>query len=134
MEWTEEERNLSSYELFRRLRRQVYWAENDIARDLKIASERFEKERVEEWQRKELVLYNWLEAEGSHGMRLVRDERMVDKLQDDLPNPMLPLKGPVPWYRNIFPEDNQQTGKDKIGRWVERVGDHENAPEGAATG
>ncbi|KAL8900732.1 MAG: hypothetical protein Q9207_005557 [Kuettlingeria erythrocarpa] len=134
VEWTEEERNLSSYELFRKLRRQVYWAENDIARDLKIASERFEKERVEEWQQKELVLYNWLEAEGSHGMRLVRDERMVDKLQDDLPNPMLPLKGPVPWYRRIFPDDNQQDGKDKIGRWVERVGDHEKGPDRVAAG
>lgn len=124
LDWTDAELKLTPYELFRKLRREVYWAEHDVAGELKAESERLEMKKVEEWQRKELVFYNWWEAELALAVRRGADLSVIEKIQEDLPHPMLPLTGPTPWYRHVFSDEDQQTTKDEVGKWVEGVGDH----------
>lgn len=128
LDWTDAELKLPPYDLFRHLRRQVHWAENDIAEDLKAECERLEKEKVEEWQRKELVFYNWWEAEISLAARQGADWSLIEKIKDDLPHPPLPITGPTPWYRQLPAEDEEEEGQqatmrdDGVGQWAEGVG------------
>lgn len=128
LDWTDAERKLTPYELFRKLRREVYWAENDVARDLQAEAERLERKKIEEWQRKELVFYNLWEAEISLALRQGTDQSLVEKVKEDLPHPPLLITGPMPWYREVL-NDEQQATKDQVGKWVEGVGGHGKEPE-----
>lgn len=128
-DWTEEELKMTSYELFRKLRREVHWTENDIRAELKAESERLENQKIEEWQRKELVFYNWLEALAAMAVRHGADQNFIEKIQEDLPYPPLPIVGPTPWFRQNPPADGQQNATDEVGKWVEGVGDHGKEPQ-----
>ncbi|KAL9018276.1 MAG: hypothetical protein Q9185_004379 [Variospora sp. 1 TL-2023] len=128
LDWTDAERKLTPYELFRKLRREVYWAENDVARDLQAEAERLEGKKVEEWQRKELVFYNWWEAEICLALRQGTDPSLIEKVKEDLPHPPLLITGPTPWYREVLNNELQAT-KDEVGKWVEGVGGHGKEPE-----
>lgn len=128
LDWTDAERKLTPYELFRKLRREVYWAENDVARDLQAEAERLEGKKVEEWQRKELVFYNWWEAEICLALRQGTDPSLIEKVKEDLPHPPLLITGPTPWYREVL-DNEQQATKDEVGKWVEGVGDQGKEPE-----
>ena len=94
--FTDEELSMPSDCLYQLLRRQVHWAHEE-QEELKSEVEHLEKKRKEEWQAKELVLANVMEAE------LAKASLKFDNLgafQEDLPNPWLPLEGEmVPWYR-----------------------------------
>lgn len=100
IQFTEEELAMSPSELFRLLRRQVYWSEEEN-QELRDEVEALEARRKEEWQAKELVLANVMEAELAKAMELDTNGNYetVMKLKDDLPHPMLPMSGATPWYR-----------------------------------
>lgn len=90
-------------QLFALLRRRVHWAEDDGA-ELRDELEALEAKRKEEWQAKELVLANVMEAELAYAVdRGVNMDNFIN-LQDDLPHPMLPMEGQPPWYRLPGPE------------------------------
>ncbi|KAL9604518.1 MAG: hypothetical protein Q9219_000483 [cf. Caloplaca sp. 3 TL-2023] len=109
LNWTDEELRLTPHELFRRLRREVHWAEHDVGADLKAECDRLEKQKAEEWQRKELVFANWMEAELATAMRNGQDPPTILKLQGEfLPHPPLPMRGQTPWFRkSIWDEDGK---------------------------
>ncbi|KAL9029585.1 MAG: hypothetical protein Q9196_002194 [Gyalolechia fulgens] len=104
LNWTEEELNMTAYELFRKLRREVYWAEHVVGAALQAENERLEEKKLDEWRRKELVFVNWVEAELAVALRNGEDPRVVRKLQEEfLPREPLPITGPTPWYRQFYP-------------------------------
>ena len=85
--------------LFALLRRRVHWAEDDGVK-LREELEALEAKRKEEWQAKELVLANVMEAELANAFRDGgADIESVLALKEDLPHPMLPIEGQTPWYR-----------------------------------
>lgn len=90
---------MRSDQLFALLRRRVRWAEDDGA-ELRDDLEALEAKRKEEWQAKELVLANVMEAELAKAVESGVDiEQHIMSLKDDLPHPMLPIEGQIPWYR-----------------------------------
>lgn len=98
-DFTEEELKLPIDELYKLLRMQLHWAEETHDELGKEVAE-LEGERKMEWQKKELVLDNVLEAElaVADGKG---DQELVDELAAALlPEKVLPMQGPfVPWYR-----------------------------------
>ena len=125
LNWTDAELRLTPYELFRKLRREVHWAEHEVGAQLKAESDRLEKKKMEEWQRKELAFVNWMEAELAMAMRMGEDPSVIEKLQlEFLPHPPLPIAGPTPWYREVVAaDDGEQITNDEVGKWVEGVED-----------
>ena len=99
VQFTEEELEMPSDRLFKLLRRQIHWSEEDGS-DLQDEIRSLEAKRKEEWIAKELVLANVMEAEiaTAHDKGGEHPET-VQKLAEDLPLPMLPIPGPLPWYR-----------------------------------
>jgi hypothetical protein len=102
--FTEHELSLPATELFRLLRRQEHWAVEE-AEELKAQIDDLEKQRFEEWMRKELVLENGFEADLFRMMRM-KQEMGVDVdglwpvLDEDLgPARKLEYKGGQPWWR-----------------------------------
>ena len=102
VQFTEEEIAMPPDQLFKLLRRQVHWAEEDGS-DLKDEVQILEAKRKEEWQAKELVLANVMEAELAKAVDNGVDLVHLNKLLEDLPQPILPLSGPQPWYRKENP-------------------------------
>lgn len=98
--FTEEELLLRPDELFRLLRRQVHWAEEE-GRELKAETEALEAKRKGEWLAKELVLANVMEAELATALDRGAPWEKLLKLDDDLPHPILPMAGATPWYRMV---------------------------------
>ncbi|KAI9814393.1 MAG: hypothetical protein M1827_003249 [Pycnora praestabilis] len=103
VQFTDEELALPPDQLFRLLRRQIHWAEEE-GEELKVEVNALEGRRKDEWQAKELVLANVMEAEMAHAMAHAMNKGEIPreedfKLEDDLPHPRLPLKGVQPWYR-----------------------------------
>ena len=98
VQFSSEELSMRSDQLFALLRRRVRWAEDDGA-ELREDLEALETRRKEEWQAKELVLANVMEAELANAVRCEVDIENVMSLKDDLPHPMLPMEGQTPWYR-----------------------------------
>ena len=98
--FTEEELAMPPDQLFRLLRRQVHWAQEDgkeLLEELKV----MEEKRREEWMAKELVLANMIEAElaTAHTRGAITEEN-VTRILDDLPPTPLPMTGTeAPWYR-----------------------------------
>ncbi|KAL8867394.1 MAG: hypothetical protein Q9174_005695 [Haloplaca sp. 1 TL-2023] len=138
--FTEEELAEHPSQLYRLLRRQVHWLEEE-GRELNAAADEFEKERETEWLRKELVFANWMEAELSLAAVRGANPEDIAKWREDLPYPMLPIQGPTPWYRrlpaNVHPIDNvpiaaaagEVDKSEEVGKWVEGVGKQEQGPE-----
>ncbi|MCJ1314564.1 hypothetical protein MMC25_008246 [Agyrium rufum] len=94
-----DELKLPPSQLFRLLRRQVHWAEDEGAR-LQDECEKLDAERKREWQRKELVLTNLEEGELAAAVDNRTDMNFVFKLKEAfLPPIMLPVTGNIPWYR-----------------------------------
>lgn len=98
VQFTEEELRMSPDQLFRLLRRQIHWVEEDGS-DLRNEVQSLEGKRKEEWLAKELVLANVMEAEIATGHENGEAPQSVQRLAEDLPLPMLPYSGPTPWYR-----------------------------------
>ena len=97
VDFSAEELALPLDHLYKLLRRQIGWAE-EVGVELKKEVEELEGKHKREWQAKELVLANLSEAE----LAVAADNEDPDRLQlltEDLPLPILPLKGPIPWYR-----------------------------------
>ena len=104
--FSEEELAMPPDQLFRLLRRQVHWAEEDN-QELRDEIEALEAKRKEEWQAKELVLANVMEAELANAVSRGENMEKILRLKDDLPHPMLPITGQVPWYRIVEPETRE---------------------------
>ena len=101
--FTEEELAMPADRLYRLLRRQARWAE-EVSVKLKTEVAELEGKQKEEWQAKELVLANLAEAELANAVDK-NDTDRLDLLSGELPQPMLPMKGPSPWYREIAPSE-----------------------------
>ncbi|KAL8804140.1 MAG: hypothetical protein Q9223_005901 [Gallowayella weberi] len=113
LNFTDAELATEPYQLFRLLRRQVHWAAQQ-GTELTAESDGVEKKRFEEFQRKELVLHNIIEAELCVAAVNHEDSSVIDHWKRNLPVPMLPIAGPAPWYRQDAPDD-----KEHIAKWVE---------------
>ena len=116
VEFSEEELALPLDHLYKLLRRQIGWAE-EVGVELKKDVEELEGKHKKEWQAKELVLTNLSEAE----LAVAADNEDPDRLQllsEDLPMPMLPMKGPTPWYREQPVADQEP----RVGSVEEAVG------------
>lgn len=102
--FAEDELLMRPDELFKLLRRQAHWAQQEGS-ELRKEIEGLEKKRKETWQAKELVLVNFMEAELSHAVELCgADKDEVSKMGEELlPYPMLPITGQTPWYRIEHP-------------------------------
>lgn len=98
VQFTEEELEMSPDRLFKLLRRQIHWSQEDGS-DLHDEIQSLEAKRKEEWIAKELVLANLMEAELATAHDKGEHPETVQKLAEDLPLPMLPIAGPLPWYR-----------------------------------
>jgi hypothetical protein len=96
VQFTEEELAMPPDQLWRLLRRQVYWAQEDGA-ELKEELEQLEAKKRKEWMEKELVLANVMEAELANAAE--KGQENISMHVEDLPHPILPLVGPLPWYR-----------------------------------
>lgn len=105
VKFTDEELSMRPDHLFKLLRRKIHWAEADGS-ELRDELEALEAKRKEEWQAKELVLANVMEAELAKAVdcEVDIDIDRVMKLKDDLPHPMLPITGETPWFRIVEPE------------------------------
>lgn len=98
--FTEEELAMPPDQLFRLLRRQVHWSQDD-EKDLLEEVKVIEQQRREEWTAKELVLANLIEAElaTAHTKGSITEDN-VKRILDDLPPTPLPMTGnEAPWYR-----------------------------------
>lgn len=100
--FADEELSMGPDELFKLLRRQVHWAQQEGS-ELRSEVEALEKKRKEMWQAKELVLANLMEAEMSNAVLWGFDRDKVVAMKDDLPDLMLPMSGKTPWYRHDNP-------------------------------
>ena len=99
VQFTEEELDMPPDRLFKLLRRQIHWSEEDGS-DLQDEIRSLEAKRKEEWIAKELILANVMEAEIATAHDKGELPGVVQKLAEDLPFPMLPIPGPLPWYRH----------------------------------
>ena len=99
VQFTEEELDMPPDRLFKLLRRQIHWSEEDGS-DLQDEIRSLEAKRKDEWISKELILANVMEAEIATAHDRGESPRVVQKLAEDLPFPMLPIPVPLPWYRH----------------------------------
>ncbi|KAG8533242.1 uncharacterized protein KY384_002025 [Bacidia gigantensis] len=98
--FTDAELAIRPDQLFRLLRRQLAWSEEDnklLAEEV----QELEKKRRDEWMAKELVLANVMEAELAVAHGKGEDESKIMRIvTEDLPGEPLPLQGKeIPWYR-----------------------------------
>ncbi|MCJ1273795.1 hypothetical protein MMC21_001588 [Puttea exsequens] len=103
VQFTDEELSMPPDQLFRLLRRQLHWAQEDGA-DLKEEVRQLEEKKRADWMQKELVLANLMEAELANAS----DRRDVTRHLEDLPAQMLPLTGSPPWYRHPIEQQGQE--------------------------
>ena len=106
VEFTEEERRMPIDELYKLLRMQVHWSE-ETGKELRKEVAELEGKQKEEWQAKELVLANLYEAELANADSKKEDQKLVDDLAADLPQTVLPMKGPTPWWRQQLPREEE---------------------------
>src|SRR5204863_8698322 len=104
LQFTEEENAMLPNELFRLLRRQVHWAEEEH-QELEAEVAALEEKRKKEWLQKELLLLNAIESEIEWNTRRKAARNGTaplpaakhDKLKI-LPKSRLPYTG-EPWFR-----------------------------------
>ncbi|KAI4106487.1 MAG: hypothetical protein LQ339_002947 [Xanthoria mediterranea] len=118
LHFTEAELATEPYQLFRLLRRQVHWAEEQ-GKELGAECAALEKKRLDAFQRKELILANTIEAELCLAMARREDPNMVDHWTRSLPVPMLPIPGPEPWYRNKALKAQEDEKMEDVDKWIE---------------
>jgi len=101
IQFSAEEIAMPPDELYRQLRREVRWSEQDgieLQNEVKV----LEAKEKEEWMAKELVLTNLMEAELAVAHRKGASQMTIEKHMQDLPLAPLPLSGTeVPWYRQF---------------------------------
>jgi len=96
LQFTEKELAMPTNQLYRLLRRQHHWAEEESA-ELLDEVQALEAKKRQEWTQKELVLANVMEAElaNAHDKGGNVQHHLLD-----LPQPILPIVGrEQPWYR-----------------------------------
>ena len=98
IQFTEEELAMPPDQLFRLLRRQVHWSEEDGA-ELRQEVAALEAKRKNEWLAKELLLANVMEAELANAHDQGEPHENIQAHLKDLPQPILPMSGAQPWYR-----------------------------------
>lgn len=121
-----EELSLSAPDLFRLLRRQLHWATQE-SKQLRAEAAALEKQRKEEWEAKELLLENVMEAQVASELRrraeagLPQDFEGFQQVQDDIiPSKQLPYlvkNGKQPWWRDEarrHPHANTQDIKQEV--------------------
>ena len=99
LQLTAEESGTAPHELFRLLRRQLHWAQEE-RHELRREVEALEKKKKREWQEKELLLENVMEAELAHHSSGIDGMSNRSRLKL-LPERGLPMTGPLPWYGRI---------------------------------
>lgn len=124
MNFTAHELSLPAPDLFRLLRRQLLWAQQE-GDQLRLEAEALEKKRKEEWVTKELLLENHMEGELAKMKRkrleagLLDEPQGYDLMEEDIgPAKMLeiePKAGKIPWWR----EES----------WLQRMADVKEARE-----
>ncbi|EAT85469.2 hypothetical protein SNOG_06818 [Parastagonospora nodorum SN15] len=107
--FTERELSLPAPELFQLLRRQLQWAQQE-SEQLRAEADALEKVRKEEWEAKELLVENLMEAQVAteRRQRVERGEpedyEGMDAVEQDVaPARALPIKpkdGKLPWWRD----------------------------------
>ncbi|KAH7080467.1 hypothetical protein BKA63DRAFT_600801 [Paraphoma chrysanthemicola] len=112
IEFTERELSLPAPELFQLLRRQLQWAQQD-SEQLRAEAEALEKLRKEEWEAKELLVENVMEAQVTNEKRQRADRGEPEDFEgfdaveyDTVPAkslPIRPLDGKLPWWREEKP-------------------------------
>ena len=127
LHFTPSEADLPADQLYRLLRRQHAWAEDDT-RDLKAEVERLERERREEWLAKELVLENLMEADVAvaerRAARKLRRLNLVDREVEEAVavrmgegvavSKTLTLDRGVPWWRRTEEEEEEEKKKGLV--------------------
>lgn len=99
LNFTDEELALPSDQLYRLLRRQQHWAEEEST-ELAEEVQALEATKKQEWVQKELVLANVMEAELANAHDRGEPQQNVQHHLQDLPQPILPMPGKEqPWYR-----------------------------------
>ncbi|CAO2650587.1 Nn.00g018790.m01.CDS01 [Neocucurbitaria sp. VM-36] len=122
IDFTPEELRLPAPDLFKLLRRQLQWATQD-GEELRAEAERLERQRKEEWEAKELLFENHMEAQAAYYERRRVDEGLPAELEgfpqvqeDVAPSRQLPLtpkNGKLPWWRDEA-QLHQQAGALEI--------------------
>lgn len=111
IQFTPAELALPAPELFRLLRRQLLWAQQE-ADELKAEADVLERKRKDEWIAKELLVENTMEAELARGLNKsdyseTEDREHVKKregakkmvTEDVNPGLLLEVEGKTPWWR-----------------------------------
>jgi hypothetical protein len=108
IEFTEPELRLPAPELFQLLRKQLAWATQE-GEELRAEADALEKQRLEEWQAKELLFENYMEAETAKERRRRQEQGMPEDMEgwsavenDVVPSKSAPISakdGKMPWWR-----------------------------------
>jgi len=106
VQFTEEELALPPDQLYRLLRRQIHWSEEERA-ELRGEVAALEGQKNKEWLNKELVLANVMEAELANAHDKGEPPDNVKFHLMDLPHPILPMEGEQPWYRLTVPMEEE---------------------------
>ena len=119
IEFTPEELRKPANELFQLLRRQLQWATKE-GEQLRAEAEELERVRREEWQAKELLLENFMEAQAAAERRRRVEEGMPEDMEgwqavekDVAPSkalPIAPKEGKLPWWR----QEGAQTHRPEV--------------------
>ena len=120
IEFTDRELSLPAPELFQLLRRQLQWAQQD-SEELRAQAEILERQRKEEWQAKELLVENLMEAQVMNERRQradrgEREDEVLDAVEHDIKAskalPIKPKNGKLPWWREAYQHsDIRQSGE-----------------------
>jgi hypothetical protein len=119
--FTDRELALPAPDLFQLLRRQLQWAQQE-SDELRLEAEALEKLRKEEWQAKELLVENVMEAHTANDRRQRADRREpedyegLEAVENDVaPAKVLPIKprdGKLPWWRETQSQAERQAYPD----------------------
>ena len=113
--FTDRELSLPAPELFQLLRRQHQWAQQE-SDQLRAEAEALEKQRKEEWEAKELLVENVMEAQTMNERRQrpdrgEREEEVLHAVEHDAaPSRSLPIQpkdGKLPWWREGYQSNRQ---------------------------
>ena len=103
IQFTDEELSMPPDQLYRLLRRQVHWSEEDGV-EMREEVATLEVKRKNEWLAKELLLANVMEAELANAHDRGEPYDNIQIHLKDLPQPILPMEGVQPWYRSSIEE------------------------------
>ncbi|OAK98967.1 hypothetical protein IQ06DRAFT_378795 [Phaeosphaeriaceae sp. SRC1lsM3a] len=119
--FTDRELALPAPDLFRLLRRQLQWAQQE-SEQLRAEADALEKQRKEEWEAKELLVENVMEAQATNDRRQRaergegEDVEGLEGIEHDVAParalPIQPKVGKMPWWRETR-QAEQQGGEAK---------------------